>query len=77
VSKQRFGSRLIAADADQHALAIIEHFAGKPELTRDPPDRRPKADALHPTAHSKFERLRLVRLDCHRFGQFHMLLILR
>ena len=42
------GNRAAAArDADQHALGVVAHLAGQPELAGDPPDGGPKPDALH------------------------------
>ena len=46
----------VAADADQHALAVVQHLAGEAELARDAPDGRPKADALHAAAHPDLDR---------------------
>jgi hypothetical protein len=50
--------RLVAADAHQDAVGIIEHFAHEPELTRIAADRRSKTDTLHPSPHAN--------LNCHR-----------
>ena len=58
--------------ADQDALRVVQHLAGKPELGRKPPHVRAEADALHAPAHADFHgrQLRLgerpLRMNIHR-----------
>ena len=45
-----------AANTNENTVGIIEDFTRKAEITRDPPNRRPKSHPLHPAAHSNFQR---------------------
>jgi hypothetical protein len=78
--EQRSDARSIAVDPQQHAFAVIENFAGKPQFARNAPNGGPKADALHAAAYAEFERLRLLRNGGHHVTsgllRGHMLLIL-
>ncbi len=69
---------LVAADAQKHAFAVVEHLAGKAELAGDAPHRRAEAHTLHSPAHPDFERLRRLANDAHRACRpgAYMLLIL-
>ena len=50
IGDKTFGKARLCRDADENALGIVAHVAGKPEARREPPHRRPEADALHQTA---------------------------
>jgi len=63
--EQRSDARSIAVDPQQHAFAVIENFAGKPQFARNAPNGGPKADALHAAAYTEFKRLRLLRNKGH------------
>jgi hypothetical protein len=45
-----------AADTDQNPVSVIEDFAGKPEIARNAPNRRPKSHALNSAAHADLQR---------------------
>jgi hypothetical protein len=61
--EKRGNARSIAADPQKDTLAVIENFAGKAELACNAPHGWAKTDALHASAHPKFERLRMLRSD--------------
>jgi hypothetical protein len=63
--EQRSDARSIAVDPQQHAFAVIENFASKPQFARNAPNGGPKADALHAAAYTEFKRSRLLRNKGH------------
>jgi hypothetical protein len=46
---------LIATDADDNPVGVIQDFARKAKITGNAPDRRPKSHTLHPAAHPNFQ----------------------
>ena len=53
----------LAADPQQHALAVVENFAGKAKFVRHTPDCRPETDALDSSPNADFERLERFRSE--------------
>ncbi len=62
---------------DHNAFGIVPHFAGEPAITRQAPDRRAKANALHKPADADRPPFRRQNVRGNGHRRHHMLRILK